>query len=194
MFSFVRGQVVSIAANRVVIDVGGVGLQLSATPAALTGLRVGSDATLNCALVVREDAWQLFGFGDSAEREWFELLQSVSGIGPKLALTILSAISADDLAAAVHSADEARLIKIPGVGKKSAGRLIVELGDRLPKRAAPAPVGWQADVQQALRSLGWSDKDADWAVEAVAEEIDNDADSASALRAALTRLGGERRR
>lgn len=194
MFSFVRGQVISVNANRVVLDVGGIGLELSATPAALQHLQVGATATVHCALVVREDNWQLFGFGDPIERGWFELLQSVSGIGPKLALTILSAIAAEDLARAVATGDEARLVKVPGVGKKSAARLIVELGDRLPRVAVPAATGWRADVESALHSLGWSAKDAEWAVETVGAELAVDADSATALRQALTRLGEERRR
>lgn len=191
MLSFVRGRVSRITANRVVLDVGGVGLELNATPSALAGLRTGSEATIDTALVVREDSWQLFGFGSADERGLFDLLQSVSGIGPKLALTILSAISAEDLRAAIATGDEARLVRIPGVGKKSAARLIVELGDRLPKPQLAA-AQWQEDVTSALRSLGWSEKDAAAAVAAVASDSSGELDSAAALRSALAKLSKAR--
>lgn len=191
MLEFVRGKVVRVTANRVVVEVGGLGLSLHATPAALAELRVGAEATIDAALIVREDAFTLFGFGSPAERELFELLQTVSGVGPKLALTILSAITPTELAAALANGDEARLVRIPGVGKKSAARLIVELGDRLPKTQT-APATWQSDVSAALRSLGWSEKDSESAVEVVAKTLPADTDSASALRAALQALGARK--
>ena len=193
MIESIRGVVAEVSGNRLLVEVGGLGYLVHATPSVLTGLTAGAPVSLRTALVVREDSWQLFGFGSSAERELFDLLQSVSGIGPKLALTILSAISAEELLGAIGRADEARLVRIPGVGKKSAARLIVELGDRLPKVLGGA-VGWEAEVGAALGSLGWPDKDCDWAVAKVREQLGADTDSASALRLALAQLGQERRR
>lgn len=193
MIESIRGTVLDLSGNRLLVEVGGLGYLVHATPSALAGLRVGAEVSLRTALVVREDSWQLFGFGGPAERELFDLLQSVSGIGPKLALTILSAISADELLAAIGRGDEARLVRIPGVGKKSAARLIVELGDRLPQ-VLGAEVGWESEVAGALRSLGWPDKDTDWALSAVRDELGADAETGLALRAALAKLGQERRR
>lgn len=193
MIESIRGTVLSLTGNRVVVEVSGVGYGVSVTPAAILGVRVGSEIVLRTALVVREDAWHLFGFGSERERELFDLLQSVSGVGPKLALTILSAISSDELLSAIANGDETRLVRIPGVGKKSAARLIVELGDRLPKATVPE-TSWQLDVRGALASLGWPERDCDWAIAQVVEELGADADPAAALRAALLRLGEAKRR
>ena len=192
MLSFVKGRVAEIAGNRLVLEVGGLGLELQATPGALALAKVGQEAVVPATLVVREDSWQLFGFADSFERGYFELLQTVSGVGPKLALTILSAIPSGELAQAIANGDEARLVRIPGVGKKSAARLIVELSDRLPKGAAAA--AWQTDVIAALRSLGWTAADADWAVSEVQSQHAGPVEQSDALREALLRLGKERGR
>ncbi|MEY4322433.1 MAG: hypothetical protein RL410_214, partial [Actinomycetota bacterium] len=156
MIAQLRGIVVSILGNVIVIDAQGVGYEVTVTPQTLSTLRVGSESTIAIRMVVREDAMILFGFSSTDERALFDRLQTVNGVGPKLALTILAATSADALISAISSGDEAALVRIPGVGKKSAARLILELGDKLIAPAAAQASRWQTNVIDALVSLGWS--------------------------------------
>lgn len=189
MISQLRGNIVSVAGNVVVIDVAGVGYEVTVTPQTLSALRPGSDATIPVRMVIREDSMTLFGFSSTDERALFDRLQTVNGVGPKLALTILAATSAENLVSAITQGDEAALIRIPGVGKKSAARLILELGDKLILPTSTKRVAaWQQDVTDALVSLGWSTKDATAAVGRIDENSIDVHDAGAALRAALTLL------
>jgi holliday junction DNA helicase RuvA len=175
----VRGQVLAVRLDAAVVEVGGVGLLLQATPATLAGLRPGEEARLATSLVVREDALTLFGFADDDERDVFEIVQTVSGIGPRLALAMLAVHTPDGLRAAVAAQDLNALMKVPGIGRKGAQRIALELSDRLgaPLGAAAAAAGaplvgptplWRDQVLEALVGLGWSAKQAGDAVDAVA--------------------------
>jgi Holliday junction DNA helicase RuvA len=195
----VRGRVLAVRLDAVVVEVGGVGLLVQATPGTLAELRPGAEAELATSLVVREDALTLFGFADADERDVFEVVQTVSGIGPRLALAMLAVHAPDGLRAAVAAADLTALMKVPGIGRKGAQRIVLELTDRLgsPTSAAltAAPVaaaaGWREQVVDALVGLGWSSKQAADAVEAVAAPDDDPgtADVPGTLRAALRHLG-----
>ena len=179
MISFVRGRVATVGPEQVVVDLGGVGLAVQCTPATLAGLRAGADAQLATSLVVREDSLTLYGFADDDERAVFELLQTASGIGPRLAQAMLAVHGPDDLRRAVAAEDLGALTRVPGIGRKGAQRIVLELRDRLGPpigsgRSAGPPVvtaaleGWRAQVHAALLGLGWSGREADDAVEAVA--------------------------
>jgi len=199
MIAYVRGSVASVSAGTAVVDVGGVGLELQCSPATLAELRVGHAATLAASLVVREDSLTLFGFADDDERSVFEVLQTVTGVGPRLAQSLLAVHRPDALRRAVATEDLTALTQVPGVGRKGAQRLVLELKDRLgapsghgaddvitlPGAAGPA---WQGQVHAALVGLGWSTREADLAVDAVAPEVDPDADVATVLRLALRSL------
>jgi Holliday junction DNA helicase RuvA len=203
MIAFVRGEVAAVSLSSAVVEVGGVGLELMCTPNTLATLRTGQQATLPTSMVVREDSLTLFGFLDDDEKSTFELLQTASGVGPKLAQAMLAVLSPDDLRRAVTGEDVKTLTKVPGVGQKGAQRIILELKDRLgaplgtsagPSRvgAAPAIAPWRDQVHQGLVGLGWSTKEADKAVEAVAPEAEaatNGApDVGALLRSALRTL------
>lgn len=197
MISQLTGTVLSVGASAVVIDVGGVGYRLLATPSTLAGLRGGQHASLATHLVVREDSLTLFGFASGHERDMFETLQSVQGVGPRLALAMLAVHDPHSLAAAVASGDRKALEKVPGVGAKVAARLLLELGGKLTTTGdGPAAVPTLPDarekVTEALVSLGWSAKQAASAVEAVAPAPIADAEVPATLRAALQGLGGTR--
>ncbi|HSK26640.1 MAG TPA: Holliday junction branch migration protein RuvA [Jiangellales bacterium] len=179
MIAFVRGRVAAVAPEQAVVDVGGVGLAVQCTPATLAGLRPGTDAQLATSMVVREDSLTLYGFADEDERAVFELLQTASGVGPRLAQAMLAVHGPDDLRRAVTTEDLVALTKVPGIGRKGAQRIVLELKDRLgpPMGTAPrggvgaagrAGDGWRSQVQAALLGLGWSTREADEAVEAVA--------------------------
>lgn len=187
MISQVRGIVLSRDASALVVDLHGLGLRLSCTPRALAAARVGSEVTLPTSMIVREDSWQLFGFLDTAERDAFSLLLSVSGIGPRIALAALSTLDPDRLASAIANNDLALLTKIPGIGRKGAERMCIELRDRIQGSTSVAP-GWQASVRDALVGLGWSAAQAESAVATVAEQ-GGTPEVAEALRAALQMLG-----
>ncbi len=179
------------------VEVGGVGLLVHATPATLAGLRLGERARLATSLVVREDSLTLFGFADEDERDVFEQVQTVSGIGPRLALAMLAVHSPDGLRAAVATEDLAALQRVPGIGRKGAQRLVLELADRLgapvaAKAPAPATPDRRGEVVEALVGLGWAQKVAQQAVEAVAPDGEPVGDVAEVLRAALRGLGGGR--
>lgn len=197
MIATVRGTVEAVGLDSAVIEVSGVGMLVRAAPATLAELRIGSEARLATSLVVREDSLTLYGFADDDEREVFETLQTVSGVGPRLALAVLAVHRPDELRAAVSAQDVAALTKVPGIGKKGAQRILLEIGDKLgPVRAAlPASAastaGGRPEVVDALAQLGWPVKAAEEAVGAVLEGTDGDV--ATVLRAALQHLGGRSR-
>ncbi|GAA1588587.1 Holliday junction branch migration protein RuvA [Actinomadura kijaniata] len=198
MIAFVSGRVAAAGPDGAVIDVGGVGYAVQCAPATLAGLRVGEEAKVPTSLVVREDSMTLFGFADDDERQVFELLQTASGVGPRLALAMLAVHSPDALRHAVASEDVTALTKVPGIGKKGAQRIVLELRDRLgapsgdAPRARPAAAGaaWREQVQAGLINLGWSARDADAAVDAVAADLGDGATPPVPvlLKAALKKL------
>ncbi|GEP38484.1 Holliday junction ATP-dependent DNA helicase RuvA [Nocardioides psychrotolerans] len=195
MIAFVRGEVAALTLTSAVLEVGGVGLELLCTPGTLATLRPGHLATLPTSMVVREDSLTLFGFVDDDEKAAFELVQTASGVGPKLAQAMLAVLSPDDLRRAVASDDVKTLTRVPGVGQKGAQRIILELKDRIgppvggrvstPVSMIPA---WRDQVTQGLLGLGWSAKDADNAAESVAPQAGDHPDVGALLRAALRSL------
>ncbi|GAB2679081.1 Holliday junction branch migration protein RuvA [Thalassiella azotivora] len=201
MIASLRGRVLSVRLDSVVVEVGGVGLLVQATPGTLAALRVGAEAELSTSLVVREDSLTLFGFADADERDVFETLQTVSGVGPRLALAMLAVHSPEGLRRAVATEDLAALTTVPGIGRKGAQRIVLELTDRLGApvgevvAAGPAgAAGVTADprldeVVQALVGLGWNAKQAQQAVDAVTAGSAEPVDVASTLRQALRHLG-----
>ena len=189
----------------VVVDLGSVGLTVSCTPGTALGLRHGDHVELMTSMVVREDGWTLYGFTSGDERTVFERVQTVSGIGPRIAMALLAALSPDELRRAVSASDETALMTVPGIGRKGAQRLILELADRLgPATAGPVADrgpsggpghGWQQAVAAGLVSLGWSAREADAAVSAIDPELaatataaGDDADIGSLLKVALRGL------
>ena len=192
MIAAVRGEVLELELDHAVVEVGGVGLAVHATPATLARLRRGDQARLATSLVVREDSLTLFGFADAEERDLFTLLQTVSGVGPRLALATLAVLSPDALRAGLADGDVATLTRVPGIGRKGAERLVLELRDKVvaPDRTpvAPAVGGPRTEVVEALLGLGFAAKPAEQAVDAVLAE-QSAADAATLLRAALTRVG-----
>jgi Holliday junction DNA helicase RuvA len=195
MIAFVRGRVAGLTLSSAVVEVGGVGLEVMCTPGTLAGLRTGHEATLPTSMVVREDSLTLFGFADDDEKQTFEIVQTASGVGPKLAQSIVACLSPDELRRAVAADDVRTLTRVPGIGQKGAQRIILELKDRLGAPTVgtvPVPgatdAAWRGQVHQGLVGLGWSPKDADKAVDAVAPEAGDEPDVAALLRAALRTL------
>ncbi|MBP2478163.1 Holliday junction DNA helicase RuvA [Crossiella equi] len=194
MISSVRGPVLAISLDHVVIEVGGVGLAVRTTPATLATLRRGEEARLSTTLVVREDSLTLFGFATDEARELFGLLQTVTGVGPKLALAVLAVLEPDKLVAALAEGNITVLTQVPGVGRKGAERLVVELRDKVGSLtpATDALPGQRHDhirvqVVEALLGLGFPAKQAEGAVEAVL--ADGGGDTSTVLRKALAALG-----
>jgi holliday junction DNA helicase RuvA len=196
----VRGRVAAVSPDRVVVEVGGVGLAVHCAPGTIAGLRVGSDARLATSLVVREDSLTLYGFADDDEKHLFELLQTASGVGPRLAQAVLAVHSPDVVRKAIANGDTATLTRVPGIGKKGAERLVLELRDRV----GPITIGgdgaagilggvWQEQVRQALVGLGWSAGQADHAVAAVAETVDDPEPPVPVLLRQAIRLLGRTR-
>jgi Holliday junction DNA helicase RuvA len=203
MIALVRGTVLHPGADRLVVDLGAVALVVQCTPRTALSVRAGEHVELLTSLVVREDGWTLFGFAEADERDVFEQVQTVSGIGPRIALALLGTLSPDELRAAVTAGDEAALTRVPGIGRKGAQRLILELADRLGPaqggspaagRAATGGSGWQASVAAGLASLGWSAREAEAAVSALDADTVAAASSGAApdvgrlLKAALRSL------
>ncbi|MGM1062850.1 Holliday junction branch migration protein RuvA [Saccharothrix sp. Mg75] len=195
MISSLRGQVQSIGLDHVVVEVGGVGFAVQATPATLATLRRGEEASLSTSLVVREDSLTLFGFADAEARELFGLLQTVSGIGPRIALATLAVLEPDKLRAALAEGNITVLTQVPGIGRKGAERLIIELRDKVGQLAtAPAASDTgvvRTQVVEALLGLGFPAKQAEAAVDAVLA-ADGSLGTSDVLRRALTALGRKR--
>jgi len=199
MISSVRGEVIAIGLDHAVVEVGGVGLAVQATPNTLATLRRGQQARLATALVVREDSLTLFGFTDDEQRDVFGLLQSVAGIGPRMALATLAVLDPDALATALVDGDVKTLTRVPGIGPKVAQRMVLELKDKVvapasvpalvPQRSGGDPRREQ--VVEALLGLGFAARPAEAAVDnALAADID--AAASALLRAALAALGRAR--
>ena len=197
MIAFVRGRVAQVGLSAAVVEVGGVGLELNCTPGTLAALRVGAEATLPTSMVVREDSLTLFGFSDDDEKSTFEILQTASGVGPKLAQAMLAVHGPDELRRAVLQEDVRSLTQVPGIGHKGAQRIILELKDRIgpPVGAAmatagtqPAEPAWRSQVREGLVGLGWSVKEADKAIDVVEPDVGQPVDVGAVLRAALRAL------
>ncbi|MDO5627930.1 MAG: Holliday junction branch migration protein RuvA [Mobilicoccus sp.] len=197
MISSLRGLVLHVGLDRVVVEVGGVGMTVLTTPATAAANRTGTEATLATSLVVREDSLTLYGFASPEERDLFETVQTVSGVGPRLALAILAVLPPDTLRLAVSSGDLATLTKVPGIGKKGAERIVLELRDKIgapevgtqPVADVTGAASAQRDpVREALVGLGWNVKQADAAIDGVLER-EGDQSVPALLKAALRELG-----
>jgi holliday junction DNA helicase RuvA len=196
VIAFLRGRVITKQPNRVVVDVGGVGYELHVPLS--TFYEIGDDGaevSLRVYTHVREDTLQLYGFLTDLERQVFERLIAISGIGPKLAIAVLSGMDSREVIVAVQRADVARLTGIPGIGKKTAERIVLELKDRLTQLAAPAVVGTslsstgdrlRADLLSALQNLGYHRQQVERAINSVTST--SDVTFEQALRDALREL------
>ena len=207
MISSLRGPVIDIGLNSDVVECGGVGYLFSATPQTLAELSRGEEATVLTLLIVREDSMSLYGFKDAASRDLFSTLLGVSGVGPRLALAVQSVFNTADFAQAVTRGDAKALQRVPGVGKRGAERMIVELKEKVSAfvdaaaegsdgsadlataNAAPLPYGSAVTEQvvEALMGLGFNEKQATAAVESTLA-THPDADNSTLLRAALATL------
>lgn len=194
MIAHIRGQILSKSPNSVVLECAGVGYELAISVATFTELgNEGATAALHVHTHVREDALALFGFAELAEKRLFEKLLTISGIGPKLAITVLSGISAERLVGAIRGGDHLTLTKVPGIGKKTAERVVLELKDKLddmagaaPQNAATPSLGTVAeDVLSALLNLGYSRPVAQKAIETVAKDASFAGDFEKLFRAAM---------
>jgi len=177
VIAFVAGRVAALAPDGAVLEVGGVGLTVQCTPGTLAALRIGEQAHLPTSLVVREESLTLYGFADEDERVVFELLQTASGVGPRLAQAMLAVHDPDTLRRAVASEDLATLVQVPGIGRKGAQRIVLELKDRLGavrgstttvRRSGAVHAGWRDQLHGALLGLGWSGREADEGVASAA--------------------------
>jgi Holliday junction DNA helicase RuvA len=179
MISLLSGTVRSIHSDRLVVEVGGFGLSVLVTPATANQVSLGAQIQLFTSLVVREDSLTLFGFVNEESRSLFELVQTVSGIGPKVALSILGALTPEDLSRAIAQEDIGAIEKVPGIGRKGAQRMILELKGKLSdlshaqlyKGHQPA---WREQLSSALVSLGFSPKESDNAISAVVTDLQGD--------------------
>ncbi|AEU39173.1 Holliday junction branch migration protein RuvA [Granulicella mallensis] len=195
MIAYLRGRILSKASNAVIVDCNGVGYELAISITTFTELGAeGAEAKLHVHTHVREDALALFGFAELTEKRLFEKLLTISGIGPKLAITVLSGISAERLVGAIRAGDHATLTKIPGIGKKTAERVVLELKDKLddmvgstPETGARFSLGTVADdVLSALVNLGYARPVAQKAVETAAKDAAVAGDFEQLFRAAMS--------
>jgi Holliday junction DNA helicase RuvA len=200
MISSVRGEVLEVALDHAVIEAAGIGYRVNATPSTLATLRQGTEARLVTAMIVREDSMTLYGFPETDTRDLFLTLLSVSGVGPRLAMASLAVHDAPALRQALADGDVAALTRVPGIGKRGAERMVLELRDKMglvgAVGAAPASAGVNGNavrspVVEALVGLGFAAKQAEDATDKVLAS-DHDASTSTALRAALSLLGKAR--
>jgi holliday junction DNA helicase RuvA len=175
MIAQLTGVVAQVGPTSAVIEVGGLGIQAVCSPSTVAGLRLGERATLATSLIVREDSLTLYGFASTDEREFFELLLTASGVGPKLAQAALAVLSPNELRTAIATENLVQLCKVPGVGRKGAQRIVIELKDKINAvdhadiavSTVRSSGAWRAQVTQGLQGLGWSAKDAESACDEV---------------------------
>jgi Holliday junction DNA helicase RuvA len=179
MIASVSGPVAALSHDTAVIEVGGIGLAVQCAPGTLAALRVGTPARLATSLIVREDSLTLYGFADDDEKQIFELLQTVSGVGPRVAQAVLAVHAPDVVRKAIGNGESAVLVQVPGIGKKGAERIILELRDKIgaipliaDKTAPTKRAIWPDQVRQALVGLGWTAPQAESAVAALRDEVD----------------------
>lgn len=196
MIAHVRGPVAAVTLTSAVLDVGGVGLQVMCTPGTIATLRIGHEVQLSTSMVVREDSLTIFGFATVDERDMFELVQTASGVGPKVAQAMLAVLDPDRLRQAIGQGDLTTLTTVPGIGRKGAERIVVELKDRVgvPTQVTAGSAAWRGQVHEALLGLGWSARDADTALDAVAADLSagTEPDVSTVLRDALRSLARSR--
>jgi Holliday junction DNA helicase RuvA len=203
MIASVNGRVAAVGPDGAVVEVGGVGLAISCSPGTLARLRVGESARLATSLVVREDSLTLYGFADDDERSLFELLQTANGVGPRLAQTILGVYPPRDIRRAIASSDLAALVKVPGIGRKGAEKIVVELRDRIGAidgsdagiaelAGVTAIAPWKDQVLHALAGLGFTGREAAEAIDTVAADSPDNPEVAVILRRTIQLLGRTR--
>ncbi|OBB59893.1 Holliday junction DNA helicase RuvA [Mycobacterium sp. 852013-51886_SCH5428379] len=194
MIASVRGEVIDIALDHAVIEASGVGYKVMATPSTLATLRRGAESRLITAMIVREDSMTLYGFADGDARDLFSTLLGVSGVGPKIALATLAVYDAQTLRQALADGDVTALTRVPGIGKRGAERMVLELRDKIGAVAAGPGVtaagghAVRGPVVEALVGLGFPAKQAEEATDKVLA-ADPEATTSSALRSALSMLG-----
>jgi Holliday junction DNA helicase RuvA len=198
MIASLTGTVLQVGPTSAVVEVGGLGVLALCSPNTVAALRVGQRATLATSLVVREDSLTLYGFASADEREFFELLLTATGVGPKLAQAALAVLPPDQLRAAIASENLVQLTKVPGIGRKGAQRMVIELKDKInavgltaePHTSASVQPAWRDQVAQGLIGLGWSAKDAEAACTEVEPLVADDPGTSVAvlMRAALQTL------
>ena len=198
MIAQLTGVVAQVGPTSAVIEVGGFGVQAVCSPNTVAGLRTGHRATLATSLVVREDSLTLYGFASADEREFFELLLTATGVGPKLAQAALAVLSPDELRKAIATENLVQLCKVPGIGRKGAQRIVIELKDKInavgltddPVPTTGRPAAWRGQLNQGLQGLGWSAKDAEAACDEVEQLTRDDPqiNIAVLMRAALRSL------
>lgn len=194
MISTLTGTVRSLTSEKMIIEVGGVGLSLLISPLTSSGLALGSQSTVYTSLVVREDSLTLFGFLTEEVRNLFELVQTVSGVGPKVALSIMGALTPEDLARAISQEDTSAIERVPGIGKKGAQRMILELKGKVHDMGTSASYKghqppWREQLTSALVSLGFSPKESDSAINFVVNDLHtSDSDPATMDLSALLKL------
>ncbi len=177
MITFIRGEVWKSGPDFVVVDTGDQGIKVLCPPATALSLRVGDPVFLHTSLIVREDSWTLYGFAEEDQCAMFDLVQTVTGIGPRIALGVVASLSPADFAHAILSEDLDALISISGIGKKGASRMVLELKDKVIATGGSAQVGsrakraqsWRVAVGAGLASLGWTTREAEAAMDAVAD-------------------------
>ena len=173
MIAHVRGTVAAVTLSSAVVDVGGVGMQVMCTPGTIATLRIGQQTQLSTSMVVREDSLTIFGFATPDERDMFELVQTASGVGPKVAQAMIAVLDPDRLRQAIGQGDLTTLTSVPGIGRKGAERIVLELKDKvgITTTAAAGAPAWRGQVHEALLGLGWSVRDAEAALESVAADV-----------------------
>lgn len=197
MISQVSGKILSAKLTSIVLDVNGMGYEVSVAPELASKVAEGERLTLYTSLVVREDSWKLFGYLDSNSRDLFEELQGVTGVGPKVAHSLLSVYPPEELQSIIGSGDHAALERVPGIGKKVASRIVLELRERYNagKSRSKSQIKWRDSLHDALTSLGYSSKEADRTIEETLKHIDSpseDRDLSELLRIALSHARGNR--
>lgn len=200
MIAFIRGEVWKVGVDHLIVDCGPTGVTVHCPPATALGVRLGDHIVLHTSMVVREDSWTLYGFESEEEVSLFDMVQTVSGIGPRIALAVISTLSPMELRRAIASENTAALTKISGIGAKGASRMVLELKDKvgavsISGAAVPASgnASWRVAVADALGSLGWTRREADLAVDRVAESVPDqvntaDPDISALLKVALRSL------